>query len=45
MLVVLDPGGKPERTYKCIDCDPIDPLKSPDVVAWIESETLKPPTT
>ncbi len=43
MLLMLGPGGRPRAT-KCKECDPVDPLKSPDILAWVESPALKPPS-
>ena len=43
-LLLLGPDGRPPPVMKCLDCDHIDPLKSPDVEAWIRSKSLEPPT-
>jgi hypothetical protein len=44
MLLLLGPDGRPPPVMKCLDCDHIDPLKSPQVEAWIKSKSLEPPT-
>jgi len=42
MVLVLHPGGKQSGVYKCLACDEIDPMTSPDVRSWIESAALRP---
>jgi hypothetical protein len=37
MKLLLQPGGKPPRTFQCFDCDRPDPLKS-DVLGWLSGE-------
>jgi hypothetical protein len=37
MKLELQPGGKPPRTFQCIDCDRSDPLKS-DTLRWLSGE-------
>ena len=42
MLVVSVYGELP-ATLKCLDCDRIDPLQSPQIEGWTKSDSLKPP--
>ncbi len=42
-FVLVDRAGKPTH-LQCAECDEIDPLRMPEVIAWTESEGLKPPT-
>ena len=42
MVRMLHPGGKQSRVRKCLACDEIDPMTSPDVRSWIESAALRP---
>jgi hypothetical protein len=44
MLLLLGPDGRPPPVMKCLDCDHIDPLRSPQVEAWTKSKSLEPPT-
>ena len=30
------------QTYKCLECDEIDPLKCQDVKGWLNSELARP---
>ena len=41
MMLALSPGGDGNRTYKCYDCDPTDPLKLPHVQGWLRGELAK----
>jgi hypothetical protein len=42
MTFALVPGGKGERTLRCLDCDGLDPLKSDEAGRWVDGP-LKPP--
>jgi hypothetical protein len=37
MTLELQTGGKPPRTFQCLDCDRPDPLKS-DALRWLSGE-------
>jgi hypothetical protein len=37
MTLELQPGGKPPRTFQCLDCDRPDPLKS-YTLGWLSGE-------
>jgi hypothetical protein len=41
-MLVLPPGGKGQRTFRCLDCDRPDPLKTDEVIGWLNGE-LQPP--
>ncbi len=43
MLVLVDRAGKTTHP-QCAECEEIDPLEVAEVIAWTESEGLKPPT-
>jgi hypothetical protein len=42
MLRISGPDGKP--ILKCLDCDEIDPLKSPHIEGWTRAVSLMPPS-
>ena len=41
-MLALPPGGKGQRSMRCMDCERPDPLKS-EAVKWVSSPELKPP--
>jgi hypothetical protein len=41
MTSALPPSGKGPRVLRCLECDGIDPMQSPDILGWVES--LRPP--
>jgi len=41
MTLVLQPGSGTPRTFKCFDCDEVDPMKSPALANL--STALQPP--
>jgi hypothetical protein len=41
-MLALPPGGKGPRTFQCLDCDRPDPLKTDEVIGWLNGE-LQPP--
>ena len=42
LVLALPPDGKGQRTFRCFDCDRLDPLKTDKVIRWLKSE-LQPP--
>jgi hypothetical protein len=36
LTFALLPGGNGRRSWRCLDCEGPDPLKSPDVAGWIK---------
>lgn len=42
MSLALPPGGKGERTLRCLDCDGPDPLKSSEAGRWIDGPLKAP---
>jgi len=42
LALALPPGGRGQRTLRCIECDGPDPLKSTDINGWMKGD-LKPP--
>jgi len=42
LMLALPPGGKGPRTFQCLDCDRPDPLKTDEVIGWLNGE-LQPP--
>jgi hypothetical protein len=42
LILALPPGGKGKRSFRCLDCDDPDPLKTDVVTGWLKGE-LQPP--
>jgi hypothetical protein len=43
LILALPPGGgNGQRTFQCLDCDRPDPLKTDEVIGWLNGE-LQPP--
>jgi hypothetical protein len=38
-FIIVKTGG---RKFQCVECDGVDPMRMPDIQAWITSE-LQPP--
>jgi hypothetical protein len=38
LTLALPPGGKGKRTFRCLDCDGPDPLKTDEATGWLKSE-------
>ncbi len=38
-FIIVKTGG---RKFQCVQCDGVDPMRMPDIQAWITSE-LQPP--
>jgi len=39
--LMLPPGGNGPRTFQCMDCDVIDPLKQSNVQGWLHGELAR----
>jgi hypothetical protein len=39
--LALPPGGKGRRTFQCFDCDGPDPLRSDEVIGWLQGELAR----
>jgi hypothetical protein len=42
LILALPPGGKEQRTFQCLDCDDLDPLKTDQATGWLKG-ALQPP--
>jgi hypothetical protein len=42
MVLVMPVNGKGPRALRCLECDRIDPLELPSIMAWLGGE-LRPP--
>jgi tRNA(Ile2) C34 agmatinyltransferase TiaS len=38
LTLALPPGGTGRRTFRCLDCERHDPIKSPEAVGWLAGE-------
>jgi len=44
MVLVMPVDGKGPRAFRCLECDRIDPLELPSIMAWLGGE-LRPPNS
>jgi hypothetical protein len=42
LILALPPGGMGKRTFRCFECDGLDPLKTDKVMGWLKGELQSP---